>query len=135
VSQALSAGQGLGASGASQAGQPVFASIFAYYESRNVHELANFFEMPGDMGYSQLQIRNNTRNKKKTLAWMTGKSNFFLFLKTMSCLETLVVVFFQGGGSFVAEFDSTILAKFSVKNFEHESVKRILNENNHEIIR
>ncbi len=28
--------------------------------------------MPGDIGYSQLQIRNNSKTKKKLLAWMTG---------------------------------------------------------------
>jgi hypothetical protein len=60
--------------GAGLTGQPVFTAIFAFYETKSVHELANFFEMPGDMGYSQLQIRNNTRNKKKTLAWMTGQN-------------------------------------------------------------
>lgn len=34
---------------------------------------ANFYEMPSDIGYSQLQIRNNPKSKKKFLAWMTGK--------------------------------------------------------------
>ena len=43
--------------------------------------------------------------------------------------------FILGGGVFVAEFDSAILARFSAKNYEYETVKRILNENNHEIVR
>jgi hypothetical protein len=34
--------------------------------------LANYYEMPGDIGYSQLQIRDNVKTKRKTLAWMTG---------------------------------------------------------------
>ena len=93
-------------------GQPIFSSIFAYYESKSIHELANFFEMPGDIGYSQLLIRNNNtkKNRKKTLAWMTG------------------------GGIFLFEFDSFALAKFSAANFQNESVKRIINDTNHEII-
>ena len=32
--------------------------------------------MPGDIGYSQLQIRDNHKTKKKILAWMTGKGKF-----------------------------------------------------------
>ena len=29
--------------------------------------------MPGDIGYSQLQTRENGKTKRKLLAWMTGK--------------------------------------------------------------
>ncbi len=36
--------------------------------------------MPGDIGYSQLQVRENIKTKKKTLAWMTGFYNRKIFL-------------------------------------------------------
>ena len=51
---------------------PIFASIFSVFEMKNAQEIANFYEMPGDMSYSQLQIRDNPKTKKKILAWMTG---------------------------------------------------------------
>ena len=60
---------------------PIYAFIFAYYESKPIHELANFYEMPANIGvshsmgypYGCLQVRTNAKTKKRTLAWMSSK--------------------------------------------------------------
>jgi hypothetical protein len=67
--------------------------------------------MPGDIGYSQLQIRNNPKTKKKTLAWMTG------------------------GGILTYELDLTALSKFSWSSNQNESSRRLISESNQDIIR
>lgn len=89
---------------------PIFASIFSQYETKSTSETANFYEMPGDIGYSQLQIRTNNKTKKKLLAWMTG------------------------GGILTHEFDLTSLAKFSNFNVSSDANKRLISESNQEII-
>ena len=43
--------------------------------------------MPGDIGYSQLQIRNNPKTKKKTLAWMTGFFKVKFWMQTLFEIE------------------------------------------------
>ena len=67
--------------------------------------------MPGDIGYSQLQIRDNFKTKKKTLAWMTG------------------------GGILTYELDSLSLIKFSALTVQNDIMKRLISEANQEIIR
>lgn len=94
----------------SPASSPIFASIFAYYETKNIKELANYFEMPGDIGYSQLLIRDNIKIKKKTLAWMTG------------------------GGILTYEMDLISMIKFSALTVQNDLLKRLINETNQEII-
>ena len=71
---------------------------------------ANFYEMPGDIGYSQLQIRDNLKTKKKLLAWMTG------------------------GGVLTYELDLMSLAKFSTSQ-SNDNFKRLISEPNQYIIR
>ncbi|CAF1037381.1 unnamed protein product [Brachionus calyciflorus] len=89
---------------------PIFTSIFSYYETKTPSELANYHEMPGDLGHSQLHIRNSTKARKKTLAWMAG------------------------AGVLIFELDPFSLAKFSAANYHNESIKRLINESNHDII-
>lgn len=67
--------------------------------------------MPGDIGYSQLQIRNNPKSKKKMLAWMTG------------------------GGILTYELDLTSLSKFSSSTYQSESSRRLISESSQDIIR
>jgi hypothetical protein len=55
-------------------------------------------------GCGQLQLKSNSRTRKKTLAWM------------------------HGGGVLVFEFDPFSLAKFSTANFFNENTKRLINE-------
>ena len=66
--------------------------------------------MPGDIGYSQLQIRDNLKTKKKLLAWMTG------------------------GGVLTYELDLMSLAKFSTPQ-SNDNFKRLISEPNQDIIR
>ena len=66
--------------------------------------------MPGDLGYSQLQIRDNIKTKKKMLAWMTG------------------------GGVLTYELDLMSLAKFSTSQ-HNDNFKRLISEPNQDIIR
>ena len=67
--------------------------------------------MPGDIGYSQLQIRNQPKSKKKTLAWMTG------------------------GGILTYELDLTSLSKFSASSNQSDNTRRLISESNQDIIR
>lgn len=66
--------------------------------------------MPADFGYSQLQIRDNNKTRKKTLAWMAG------------------------AGILIFELDPFALAKFSAANFQTEDIKHLINDSNHVII-
>lgn len=59
--------------------------------SKNKAFKANYYEMPGDIGYSQLQIRDNHKTKKKTLAWMTGRN--ILHITAISIFSKKFLIF------------------------------------------
>ncbi len=66
--------------------------------------------MPGNIGYSQLHIRDNPRTKRKTLAWMTS------------------------GGVLTYEIELISLIKFSALTVQNDLLKRLINEASQEII-
>ena len=96
--------------------------------------LANFYEMPGDIGYSQLQIRNNPKTKRKVLAWMTGANlNILSYWSKTDLFKQKHFV--KGAGILTYELDLTSLARFSSANSQNDSTRRLISESNHDIIR
>jgi hypothetical protein len=86
--------------------------MFAYsiIQHKALKELANYYEMPGDLGHSVLRVRDNAKTRRKTLAWMTG------------------------GGVLTHELDPLALIKFSAFTPQSDLLKRLISEAGQEVI-
>ena len=75
---------------------------------------ANFYEMPGDIGFSQLHVKSGKNKQLKRVAWMTG------------------------GGVSLYELDIASLDKFSSMNVSGSgsalAAKHLITQSNQEII-